>query len=99
MQRSKRAFAARTRFGFTPRMVFSALTLVLGGSANAADFSMPFKAPPPSPAFSWTGFYIGADVGYAWGKDTTTEYLTAANTFTGFNPSYNVHSAVGRLYG
>src|ERR1700682_2342230 len=60
---------------------------------------MPFKAPPPAPAFSWTGFYIGAEVGYAWGKDTTTEYLTAANTFTGFNPSYNVHSAVGRLYG
>jgi hypothetical protein len=59
---------------------------------------MPIKAPPPLPIFSWTGFYIGADAGYAWGKDTTTEYLTATNTFTGFNPAYNINSALGGLY-
>jgi opacity protein-like surface antigen len=67
-------------------------------SASAADLAMPMKAPPPLPVFCWTGFYIGADVGYAWG-DTTTEYLTATNTFTGFNPSYKINSAVGGLYG
>jgi outer membrane immunogenic protein len=33
------------------------------------------------------------------GEDTTTEYLTATNTFPGFNPSFNVHSAVGGLHG
>src|SRR6266478_172008 len=57
MQGSKRPLAARTRLGLTSRTVFLALALVLGGSANAADLSMPFKAPPPSPAFSWTGFF------------------------------------------
>lgn len=35
--------------------------------ASAAD--MPLKAPPlpPAPVYSWTGFYIGANVGYSWG--------------------------------
>jgi outer membrane immunogenic protein len=38
--------------------------------ANAAD--MPLKAPPivAAPAFSWSGCYIGAHVGYGWGRDT-----------------------------
>jgi outer membrane immunogenic protein len=38
--------------------------------ANAAD--MPLKAPPivAAPAFSWTGCYIGAHVGYGWGRNT-----------------------------
>jgi len=40
--------------------------------ANAAD--MPLKAPPPpsAPAYTWTGFYIGGDVGGAWTSDTGT---------------------------
>ena len=43
------------------------------GLANAAD--MPVKArplPPPAPVFSWTGFYIGAHVGGAWGTTEST---------------------------
>jgi outer membrane immunogenic protein len=44
--------------------------LVLAGAANAADLSRPapyYKAPAPvEPIFSWTGFYIGAHVGYGW---------------------------------
>src|ERR1700689_2977779 len=38
-------------------------------TASAAD--MPLKAPPapPPPVFSWTGFYVGAQVGGAWGHD------------------------------
>lgn len=75
-----------------------AAVALLGGPAAAADFAMPVKAPVPLAVFCWTGFYLGADVGYAWGKDTTTEFLTASNTFTGFNPTYNINSAVGGLY-
>src|SRR5581483_3779231 len=39
------------------------ITLLLGtGVARAAD--LPVKAlPPPAPVFSWTGFYLGGDVG------------------------------------
>jgi outer membrane immunogenic protein len=41
-------------------------------AASAAD--MPLKAPPapPAPVATWTGFYIGADVGGTWFNDATT---------------------------
>jgi outer membrane immunogenic protein len=41
----------------------------LGGIAAAHAADMRVKAPPmvaPLPAFSWTGFYVGANVGGAW---------------------------------
>jgi outer membrane immunogenic protein len=43
---------------------FSGLTLMLAGSANAADMAVPFKAPPPvAPAYNWTGCYLGVHAG------------------------------------
>ena len=48
-------------------------------SAFAADLpsrrAPPVYVPPPVPLFSWTGFYIGGDVGYAFGKDSVTQVL------------------------
>lgn len=44
--------------------------VVLAGAAQAADLAtkpMVTKA-PVAPAFSWTGFYIGANAGYGWGQ-------------------------------
>src|SRR5881227_1815032 len=41
-------------------------------SALAADLParMPVKAPLMVPvAYNWTGFYIGGNVGYSWGRD------------------------------
>lgn len=57
----------------------AALTLVVMSSAHAAD--MPTKAPVlRAPAYDpWTGFYVGANVGYSWGDaDRTNETLTSA---------------------
>src|SRR5581483_1871136 len=50
---------------------FSALAF--GTTANAADLParMPVKAAPMvAPAFSWTGFYLGAQIGWSHIRDT-----------------------------
>lgn len=55
-------------------LIGSALICAAGGSAFAADLpntkEPPVYAPPPPPAFTWTGLYIGAQVGYQWGNTT-----------------------------
>ncbi|MEJ0096243.1 MAG: outer membrane protein [Methylocella sp.] len=55
---------------FNRILMASVGAVALAGSAFAAD--LPSRAPPPVylppvPIFTWTGFYIGAQVGYAWG--------------------------------
>jgi outer membrane immunogenic protein len=50
----------------------SILALGAGGSALAADVRLPvYKAPPPVAVYSWTGFYVGGNIGYSWGKADT----------------------------
>jgi outer membrane immunogenic protein len=71
----------------------TALTLIAAvgiGCANlafAADLSRP---PPPAPApayippaFSWTGFYFGGNLGGAWSSRNVTDTLTGVNFNTG----------------
>ena len=43
------------------------LATTIAGPVLAADMTMPFKAPAYAPAFSWTGTYVGANVGGIWG--------------------------------
>jgi outer membrane immunogenic protein len=48
-------------------------TLLFAGPALAADLGPKppaYKAPGYVPAFSWTGWYIGGNVGYGWGSST-----------------------------
>jgi outer membrane immunogenic protein len=61
----------------------TALLMVISGSAMAADLSRPPPAPAPvytkapmMPAFTWTGFYIGGNLGAAWGQGNVTDSLT-----------------------
>jgi len=49
--------------------------IALTGSAFAADLAPP---PPIVPIFTWTGAYIGGQIGYAW--------TSGANNFTGVDP-------------
>src|ERR1017187_7669106 len=49
-----------------------AVSAILGiGSAFAADMAVKaLPVAPPVVAYNWTGCYIGAHVGYGWGRDT-----------------------------
>lgn len=75
-----------------------AISALLTGAASAADLAArPYtKAPAPMAAiYNWTGFYIGAQVGYAWGDNRTTEFVTATGLPTGFNQNYSSDGFVG----
>jgi len=80
----------------------AALAVVMAAPAMAADLPVEAPAyverPPAIGLWNWTGFYIGADVGYAWGKDHTTEYVTATQAFTGFQWNYKANSFLGGVF-
>jgi outer membrane immunogenic protein len=62
-----------------------AAALFLGSPAVSSAADLPQKAPSmiaSVSAFSWTGFYIGANVGYGWGKFDGTSTITG-NTVVG----------------
>jgi outer membrane immunogenic protein len=63
--------------------------------AQAAD--MPVKAPPPvvAPLFNWSGCYIGAQIGWQWGKDLEREFDTVTGAATGFEQGFNSNGVVG----
>src|SRR5262245_55188889 len=66
----------------------------------AADMRMPVKAPPiVDPPFSWTGFYIGGNVGYSWGRARTdqTDTLTSQTVLRAFTPGGTEVTTVGNL--
>jgi len=66
----------------------TAFVLFAGTSVLAADLPVKaplYKAPPPPPVFSWTGFYVGGNVRLHWGRASTdlTETVTTTATVTG----------------
>jgi outer membrane immunogenic protein len=57
----------------------AAVASLIGTSAFAADLAprMYSKAPPPPVAvYNWTGFYIGGNIGYSWGRSRDDSTLT-----------------------
>ena len=50
-------------------LVTAGILALADGSASAADLARPvYKAPVVTPAFSWTGCYLGAHVGGGWAR-------------------------------
>jgi outer membrane immunogenic protein len=73
---------------------------LIGTPAFAADMAV--KAPPPAPApvYSWTGWYVGGNVGYSWGRansdlagsgNLSTFIQTPATTSFAFADSNTTH--------
>jgi outer membrane immunogenic protein len=73
------------------------LVTVVG--ANAAD--MHVKAPPPAPLpppFSWTGFYVGGNLGGAWANTTVTDNVFGLNFSNGNNAVFVAGGQAGFNY-
>lgn len=75
----------------------TAATVLLTGAASAAD--LPRRAAPPvfvaPPAFTWTGFYIGTQSGYAF-SDSQTVRTRGNNDATGGLSNTILNVAQGR---
>src|ERR1700729_2288100 len=86
----------------------TALTsLLLGTSlaAKAADLPPPQMTPrapvayiPAAPMFSWTGFYIGGNVGGGWSRGNVTDSLFGVNFDNGNSASFLGGGQVGGNY-
>ncbi|MDR3463048.1 MAG: porin family protein [Beijerinckiaceae bacterium] len=70
-------------------LLSSAALIAFSGLALAADLpsSRAPVAPPAIPAFSWTGVYVGGQIGYGFGQD---EYNVA-----GFSSAFDSSGVVG----
>jgi outer membrane immunogenic protein len=67
-----------------PKFIVSLVVAVSAGAgigaASAADLgARPYSKAPVfvEPGYDWTGFYIGANVGYSWGRSSDTSTLNA----------------------
>jgi outer membrane immunogenic protein len=71
--------------------------IAIAGSAFAAD--LPDRGPPPvylppAPIFTWSGLYLGGQIGYAWARDTT-DFTTLDPALPFFSISHRPQGVIG----
>lgn len=93
--------------GILMRTFLIAAAALFGATATqAADMAAaPYtKAPPLAPAYNWTGFYAGLNVGYGWGDQTVgfaagDPFIQELTSGPGFPPGTQIPSAGANLKG
>lgn len=64
--------------------IAAASTIAFTQIASAADLPRAapvYAPPPPAPVYSWTGFYVGGNIGYGWGSRTVNFTPNDQNAF------------------
>jgi outer membrane immunogenic protein len=66
-------------------------------SASAAGTAQAAVAPPPVALYSWTGFYVGGNIGYNWGRssDNSTLTNTAGTVLFASSGTSNLDGVIG----
>jgi outer membrane immunogenic protein len=83
------AFGSQTTEIFRNLLLIASIAAAAFCGAPALAADMPTKAPPlppPTPAVSWIGFYIGANAGYGWGVNNSVFYTNITTGVTGTAP-------------
>jgi outer membrane immunogenic protein len=57
----------------------AAMLLISPLAAHSADLAVKAPPPPLPPVFSWTGFYVGANIGGAWADNNWRDSLFLTN--------------------
>ncbi len=70
------------------------VSMTAAGAANAADLprgQAPYRSPAPSGVYNWGGAYVGANVGYTWGRVTNLN-VSPSGLEGGVQAGYNFQS-------
>ena len=80
------------------RDIFLSAAAMLPMSVSAFAADLPSRVAPiaPPPVFSWTGFYLGGQVGYQWTAESSgTVYGIAPGAVIGGEPNFNQAGVIG----
>jgi len=85
------------------KKILLALSAMALGTTVAGAADLPpqtyTKAPvAPAPVFSWTGFYIGANIGGAWAHNNWTDTVLLTNFNNGNNGAFIAGGQIGGNY-
>jgi outer membrane immunogenic protein len=98
--------AGSRRIGMKRMLLASAVALTAGGQALAADLPPPM-APPPrapaayipmAPAYNWSGFYIGGNLGAGFSKNSYSDSIGSTFNSSNSNTSFLGGGQVGVNY-